>query len=98
MRLEPEDVQQVRLMLARRDQHLKRLYRNIQRLYGEVNRLRLSQGQGTASEAGSPIPDVAAAERMVLALRNRVQELEKSMSWRVTAPIRTIKRMLTRRG
>jgi hypothetical protein len=85
-------------MLARRDQHLKRLYRNIQRLYGEVNRLRLSQGQGTASEAGSSIPDVAAAERMVLALRNRVQELEQSTSWRVTAPIRAIKRMLSRRG
>jgi 2OG-Fe(II) oxygenase superfamily len=101
MRLGSEDVQQVRLLLARRDQHLKRLYRNIQRLYGEVNRLRLSQGAGVAgaaSEAGSPIPDVAAAERMVLALRNRVQELEQSTSWRVTAPIRAIKRMLARRG
>ena len=101
MQLEPEDLQQVRLLLARRDQHLKRLYRNIHRLYGEVNRMRLSQGQaamGGDSQDEASVQNVAAAERMIQALRSRVYELEHSTSWRITAPVRAVRRWLTGRG
>jgi len=101
MQLEPEDLQQIHLLLARRDQHLKRLYRNIQRLYGEVNRLRLAQGpaaMGGGSRAGASVQDASTAQSVIQALRSRVYELEHSSSWRITAPVRAVKRWFTGRG
>jgi len=104
MTLGPSDLHEIQTMLARRDQHLKRLYKHIHRLYGERNRAR-------DAIAGSPV-SVAAAEanaaphpagreettRVVQALRARVFELEHSTSWRLTAPLRAVKRWMTGRG
>ncbi len=41
--LSEEDVQQIRILLARRDGHIKRLYNNITHLTGEVEHLRAAQ-------------------------------------------------------
>ncbi len=98
MALGDADLQEMKILLARRDQHLRRLYKNIQRLYGENNRLRL-HGQATVSaEEPDELADIADQEqyRQVLQqLRSRVYELEHSTSWRITAPIRALKRLLS---
>jgi len=63
--------------------------------------LRLSQGQAAmsgGSQAEASVQNVAAAERMIQALRSRVYELEHSTSWRITAPVRAVRRWLTGRG
>ena len=104
MTLAPDDLHEIRTLLARRDQHLKRLYKNIHRLYGEVNRARhaASASQDSiAAPAGSattPPESPGEAARVINALRARLNEMEHSTSWRVTAPMRAVKRWLTGRG
>src|SRR5690606_37844375 len=102
MMLSDADLQEMKILLARRDQHLRRLYKNIQRLYGENNRLRL-QGQLAASLDSSNESVSAAAQELhpdqarlvIQQLRSRVHELEHSTSWRITAPIRFLKRLIS---
>jgi len=95
------DLQELRTLFARRDQHMRRLYSNIQNLYGETNRLRLqldriSSHQADPKEPGrraetlADIP-VDQAQLLVQQLRHRVRELEQSTSWRITAPLRAIR-------
>lgn len=99
--LDDGDVQELRLLLARRDQHLKRLYRNIHRLQGEVNRLKTQMtppSPANLEAPGAALDDDAGAGRMIGILRSRVQELEQSTSWRVTAPLRAIKRLFSGRA
>ena len=91
--LDANDVEELRVLLARRDQHLKRLYRNIHRLYGEVNHLKQQVLSGSVSGHLQ-----AAAERIMHPLSKRVYELEHSTSWRITAPLRALKRFMTGRG
>ena len=104
MVLAENDVREIRLLLARRDQHLKRLYKNIHRLYGEVNRLKARVLQPISGEPSTqddpqdqPVENTASAERMIATLRNRIRELEQSTSWKVTAPLRSVKTWLSRR-
>jgi hypothetical protein len=73
--LEQPDIDELRRLLHRRDQHLQRLYRNLQELNGRVNQSWLFSAE--------------------MHLRRRIYELENSMSWRITAPLRALKRMLT---
>ena len=102
MTLGQADMQEIRTLLARRDQHLKRLYKNIHRLYGEVNRARHAAEASVhnTSAGGEPPPPASDddASRIIHALRSRVHELEHSTSWRLTAPMRAVKRWLTGRG
>lgn len=95
MTLSETDVQELKILLARRDQHLKRLYRNIQRLYGEVNALK----RAAFTPVSQPDEIVTGADLapLVARLRARIHELEQSTSWRVTAPLRALKRLLAGR-
>lgn len=92
MTLDEQDLHDLRLLLARRDQHLQRLYRNIQRLYGELNQLK----RAAVPDALRARPDdgLQPAEPLVASLRARIHELEHSSSWRITAPLRALKRLL----
>jgi hypothetical protein len=65
-------------LLARRDHHLRRLYRNVQEVNGKLN-----QSWFFSAE---------------MQMRRRVYELENSLSWRITAPLRFLKRGLRRLG
>ena len=39
--------------------------------------------------------DLRSAGRMIQALRHRVDEMETSTSWRITAPVRAFKKLLS---
>ncbi len=123
MVLDGERLQQVRNLLATRDQHLKRLYGDIMRLNDEIDDLRHQVdapqaaepvSSGSETEASSPEttqePDVskdpenaehiAELQKLFGQLRHtrqRVREFETSTSWRITAPIRALKRVFTRK-
>jgi hypothetical protein len=75
--LDQADVDELKGMLARRDQHLRRVYRQVQEANGRLNQSWMYS-----------------AEQQ---LRRRVYELENSLSWRITAPLRFLKRALQRR-
>ncbi len=100
--LDAAHVQELKTLLARRDQHLKRLYRNIHHLYGEVNRLKDQLPQGTDPQARPAASSGSAAgvadERMIRKLQARIHELEHSTSWRITAPLRRIRLWLRARA
>lgn len=72
--LNEADVSEIKGLLARRDQHLQRLYRQVQELNGRLSRSWLYSAE--------------------MQLRRRVYELESSTSWRITAPLRALRRML----
>jgi hypothetical protein len=71
-----EDLRDLRALLSRRDQHLQRLYRQVQEANGRLNRSWLYTAE--------------------MRLRRRVYEFENATSWRITAPLRAIKRALQR--
>jgi hypothetical protein len=97
MTLDESDLQQIKMFLFRRDQHLKRLYRDIQGLSGELSRLRrASFNRTSAADDAQEIPtDPDSAAQMIQFLRTRIQELETSTSWRLTAPVRALKRLIS---
>ena len=87
-----DDVQQLRVLLKRRDQHLERLYGNITVLMQQ-----LEQRTAMASLADKELQ----SSRETLysgynkqALLDRVLELENSTSWKITAPLRKLKLLL----
>jgi Rps23 Pro-64 3,4-dihydroxylase Tpa1-like proline 4-hydroxylase len=98
--LNTEDVEKIKNLLQRRDQHLRRLYGDIQKLYGQLNRTRLRFG--AAVDPMDPVEDLSmedgSAQRMIGVLRSRIAELEASTSWRLTAPLRALKRLLPGKG
>lgn len=109
--LDADTVQHIRNLVVRRDQHLKRLYRNIERLNTELNQMREDRGvqaaPGIAPEPASGEPGEVDAEQLAARLQRReaeirrlaarVRALEESTSWRITRPLRFFRRMLTRR-
>jgi hypothetical protein len=86
---------------------MQRLYRNIQHLYGETNRLRqqleqlsftdVPEGQiaDTSNATARVAGDQQQSQHVIQQLRRRVHELEHSTSWRITAPVRALKRLVS---
>jgi len=101
MSLDAEQLQHIRNLVARRDQHLKRLYGDIMRQNGELEALRERLGSLQEEVAlGEPrsheesLAQIARLKGDLETARRRVRELEQSTSWRVTAPLRAVKRLL----
>ena len=106
MTLDGESLQHVRNLVASRDQHLKRLYGNIKQLNRQIRDLRyrlestpepaedisviLAAGKGEQQAALQRLSDQLGRAQF------RVNEMEQSTSWRITAPLRAIKRIITR--
>ncbi|MCJ7816031.1 MAG: 2OG-Fe(II) oxygenase [Xanthomonadales bacterium] len=97
MLLEVEDIAEIKRLLKRRDQHLQRLYRDIQGLQGTLNVSRYPGKRDAFSLTRlEDVPgDLKSAGRIIRGLRHRVDEMEASTSWRVTAPVRAIKRLIS---
>jgi len=110
--LDEGTLQRVRNLVARRDQHLKRLYRNIEQLNTQLNQLRERDGTqappGVAPEPESrdenPDDDprqisarLVRREAEVRRLAARIEALEASTSWRLTRPLRGLKKLLSGR-
>ncbi len=102
MQLGAEDLQQVCNLLASRDQHLKRLYAEIQHLNTDLNYLRGKLGVDELFEIIEPDADdsveTTVLKKRLAGLQRRIQALETSTSWRITSPIRALKRMMTGKG
>jgi hypothetical protein len=96
MILDEADLQEIRTLLARRDQHLKRLYNKIQDLNGRINKVRNRPGSLALSSLDEiEVPENAqAAVHMIRMLQSRIIEMELSRSWRLTAPLRAFRRLL----
>ena len=97
MTLDQADLQEIRILLARRDQHLKRLYSKVQGQNGTIRKLRNRSGPLSPQSLESiEVPENAReAVEMISLLQSRIIELESSTSWRLTAPLRAVKRLLT---
>jgi hypothetical protein len=106
--LDEEKLQQIRLLLARRDQHIKRLYRNLEDLNTQLNAVREQLGtqappgvapEPVASEDGGESDAQISAtvlrrDAEIRRLRAWVEALETSTSWKVTRPLRAIRRFV----
>jgi Rps23 Pro-64 3,4-dihydroxylase Tpa1-like proline 4-hydroxylase len=101
MELTADQLQHVRNLLVSRDQHLKRLYENIKQLYTELNDQRgRIESIGVPAETGTDTEDTEEVTRLrnqLTGMQNRILEFETSTSWRVTSPLRALKRSLGKR-
>jgi len=96
MTLGDVDLAEIRQLLSRRDQHLQRLYGDVQKLYSQLNQARYSGGDWITALKPEDIPDdPQSAARMIKILHHRVSELENSTSWRITAPLRALKKLVS---
>ena len=105
MTMDAENLQHIRNLVSSRDQHLKRLYGNIKQLYQRIHDLRYRLESSPeiepppTSQDGNDVDREAEIQRLSMQLqqaRYRVTELEQSTSWRITSPLRAIKKALFR--
>ncbi len=101
--LTDEDVELLKSLLGRRDQHLARLYQTITAQTKEISQLKTEVLRHKIL-SGDPSKQSRLIERQMELLSydetrliNRVQELENSTSWKVTAPLRALKSWFSRR-
>lgn len=102
MTLGADELQHIRNLMASRDQHLKRLYADIMRLNTSLGDLQYRLK--TAEEIEIVEPDendsveLLNLKKHVAQLQLRVHDLENSSSWRITRPLRALKRAFTHNG
>lgn len=107
MTLDGGQLQHIRNLMASRDQHLKRLYGYISQLNGEIAQLRSAAQQAPAEHPQVEVDvrswsdekleeELKTLSRALQAAQRRVSDLEQSTSWRITAPIRALKRLVSR--
>lgn len=99
--LSDEDVRELNSLLNRRDQHLARLYQSVTSQTVAISQLKskllMAQTMNINSDETENIQQkLALLSYDETRLLNRIQELENSTSWRLTAPLRAIKRWLNR--
>lgn len=107
MTLAAQDLQHIHNLLGSRDQHLKRLYGYVMQLNTEIAQLR-SAVQHASAPQPEPVVELQGYSEDELqeklrafsialeAARDRICELEQSTSWRITAPLRALKRAIKR--
>jgi len=94
--LSADDLQEIKILLARRDQHLERLYSYITGMTEEIAGLKyqlLQKGQNYSAKGKGEYlntPDPVHASYDESRLLARIYELENSRSWKITAPLRKL--------
>lgn len=100
--LSAEQLLQIQNLLNQRDQHLQRLYADIQKLNTELNFLRRSFPDDEQFDNLEYNPadsaELTAMKNRVAGLQGRIREYENSTSWRITRPLRALKQRLTGKG
>jgi hypothetical protein len=103
MTLQADQLQHLKNLVASRDQHLRRLYLNISRLNQQVQEL-ASEREPLSMERAEALDFATLEEARELAgdlltqlqkAQGRINELEHSTSWKLTAPLRALKRMIS---
>ena len=102
MKLGEEELQHIRNLLVSRDQHLKRLYADIKHLNTDRNHLHgkldFAESLVNSKPDESDSAELVLFKEQLMYLQLRVLELENSSSWRITRPLRALKRALTGKG
>lgn len=100
MELGSEELQHINNLLTSRDQHLKRLYADIQHLNTDLSYLRGEFGVDESDEAYEPeindSVELVILKKRLAGMQRKIREFESSTSWRITRPIRALKRVLTK--
>ena len=98
--LTQQGLDEIKTLLSRRDQHLKRLYKTITAQTVEIGQLK-TENLHLKTLSGEPNDEARQLARQMELLSydetrliNRVQELENSTSWKITKPLRKLKRWL----
>lgn len=100
--LSADDLNAIKNLLDRRDQHLERLYQTITAQTVKISQLKteILQQKTLGGNSNENTEKVAGLMKLLsydeTRLINRVHELENSTSWKITAPLRTLKRWLSR--
>jgi Rps23 Pro-64 3,4-dihydroxylase Tpa1-like proline 4-hydroxylase len=99
MTLAAEDLQHINNLLASRDRHLKRLYADVKHLNTELNILRVALGidepLGSIEPGENDSVEFVIMKKQVAYLQQRIREFENSSSWRITRPLRALRRVLS---
>jgi hypothetical protein len=102
MKLGVEELQHIRNLLTNRDQHLRRLYRDIKELNVNMNYL---YGKLDSTDSFDSIEpgengtfELIILKKRLAYMQHRIQELKSSSSWRITRPLRALKRAFSGKG
>ena len=102
MTLGAEDLQHISNLLASRNRHLKRLYADVKYLNTELNVLRVALGidepLGNIKPGENDSVELVILKKQIENLQHRIREFENSISWRITGPLRALRRVLSRKA